>query len=669
MAGAFLAALALRLLYLAAFRSSPFFEHLIVDGAWHDQWAWAWARGTWSMDGQAFFRAPLYPFWLSLIYRVFGHDLAAVRVIQAVVGAGTAAALAGAGHRLGGRTAGWTAGLLTALYGPLVFFDAELLIPNLLLALLAWMLFALAGRPSLRNALVAGALLGLAAVARPNALALLPAAGVWVAWRDRIPGMAGRGLRFGRAGALAGLALLPALVVTGINLAAEGSAVFISSQGGVNFYAGNHPGADGRSVDIPELGPMVSWKEFTQSAERVAEASAGRPLNSGQVSGWWMGRGLRWLREHPGDAAELYLKKLYYLLNAFEIPNNRDLYFGRPGVLRVLVVKTPWLVIPWGLVFPVAVAGAVAAWRDRRRRGVAVLLTGWFVLYGISLLPFFETARFRLPMVLPLVVLAGLAVARPRRAFTGWALAAGLAALVLANSNLVQARVENPGLEMARVGEAMIHGDRLEEGTQLLERAHRRLPRDVAVANLLAEAYSRQGREEDALALYREVARARPEDADARFNLGVSYLQLRRYEAAAVELREAVRLRPGDAGAWVNLGAAEEGAGRIGEAVRAYDRGITLGRTEPLGYLRLGLLFMQQGETRRAVQVLEAGVARIPDHFDLRYQLALVYAAADDPARALEQVDAALRLRPGDPQAVKLRQIVEQRLQGDPGKR
>ena len=45
-------------------------------------WAWDWAQGLWSMNGEPFFRAPLYPFALSLLYRVFGHDLTAVRILS-----------------------------------------------------------------------------------------------------------------------------------------------------------------------------------------------------------------------------------------------------------------------------------------------------------------------------------------------------------------------------------------------------------------------------------------------------------------------------------------------------------------------------------------------------------------------------------------------------------
>jgi tetratricopeptide (TPR) repeat protein len=662
----FVAALLLRLAYVLAFRGSPFFDHLIVDAQWHDEWAWAWARDQWNPAGHAFFRAPLYPLWLSVLYRLFGHDLLAVRLVQAVLGAGTAAAVGGAGYRLGGRGTGYAAGLLAAGYGTLIFFDGELLIPNLLLALLSWALFFLLGSRTWRHALLAGALLGLAAVARPNVLMLIPVAALWVVFAREDAGSApdvgpSRPHRWARGAAVVGLGLLPALVVTGINARQEGAAVFISSQGGVNFYAGNHALASGRSVQIPELTNLTSWRDFVDQAEATAQRDVGRRLDSGEVSNWWLRRGLRWLRAHPGDAARLYLRKAYYLVNGFETPSNRDVYFDPRGPLRALLWKIPFLAVPWGLVFPLAAAGCVLGWRDRRLGAKVRLLAAWSGLYAVSLLPFFINARFRLALAPPVVILAALALSRPRRALVRWPLAAALVVFAVANSNFAGARVENPAQELSRLGDILVRDGRLAEGLDALERAHRLEPASVATATLLAELYARLDRPEDALPLYEFAAGQRPEDADVRFNMAVEYLKLERYEQASQVLETVVRLRPDFAEAWINLGAAYEGRGRIPEAEAAYRRGIDLAPLETLGTLRLAGMFLERGNADQAVTELEAAVDRIRTSFELRYQLALAYAAAGRLEPAREQADIADRLNPQNEEIRRLQAWLESR--------
>ena len=171
---------------------------------------------------------------------------------------------------------GGVAGVLTALYGPLVFFDAELLIPNLLLALLSWCLFMLSGRIWSGSVALAGLLLGLAAIARPNALVLILPVMILVyrrgVWRHVVVVLA--------------LAVVPAIVVTAANAVMERTLVVVASQGGVNFYAGNHSRASGRTVEIPELMNILSWRQFALDAREVAEADEGRGLDSREVSAW-----------------------------------------------------------------------------------------------------------------------------------------------------------------------------------------------------------------------------------------------------------------------------------------------------------------------------------------------------------------------------------------------
>ena len=96
--------------------------------------------------------------------------------------------------------------------------------------------------------------MGLAALARPNALLLAPMLLVWLLWslRERLS----FARRLALAAALsAGVALL-VLPATARNYAVGGDLTLITSSGGSNFFVGNNPEANG-SYRIPRRFPRA----------------------------------------------------------------------------------------------------------------------------------------------------------------------------------------------------------------------------------------------------------------------------------------------------------------------------------------------------------------------------------------------------------------------------
>ena len=93
------------------------------DARGYDQWAQRLAGGDW-IGTDVFYQAPLYPYFLGAIYALAGHDLMAVRIVQAVLGV----ALGGAG-RLRRGASGVAAGRRgggrdpAGVYAPAIFFD------------------------------------------------------------------------------------------------------------------------------------------------------------------------------------------------------------------------------------------------------------------------------------------------------------------------------------------------------------------------------------------------------------------------------------------------------------------------------------------------------------------------------------------------------------------
>src|SRR2546427_12552899 len=79
-------ALLLRGVYLWQLRGSPMVGIVMGDAEAYDRWAQEIASGDW-IGKEIFYQAPLYPYFLGLIYTVAGHSLVCVRLLQMVLGA------------------------------------------------------------------------------------------------------------------------------------------------------------------------------------------------------------------------------------------------------------------------------------------------------------------------------------------------------------------------------------------------------------------------------------------------------------------------------------------------------------------------------------------------------------------------------------------------------
>lgn len=173
-------ALIIRFLYFILHASSPFFEKPLLDQQYYDLCAKQLAgAGGGIIDG---FRPLLYPLFASMFYRMdLGSGMLFTIIAQHLLGIGMTIMVAWLAMRFFESTkAGFIAGLLFCLSAPPLYFEGELLIATLFsfLLLLLWLLYLAASETaSIRRGILlwlgAGATLGLAAQARPNALSLM----------------------------------------------------------------------------------------------------------------------------------------------------------------------------------------------------------------------------------------------------------------------------------------------------------------------------------------------------------------------------------------------------------------------------------------------------------------------------------------------------------------
>lgn len=250
-------ALGLRLAHIAELRArDPLFDTPSVDAQYYDQRAREVAAGDLLAGETLWHHPPGYPYALALVYAATGQthqtpmlerDHWTPRVAQALLGTATVALTLLIAQLLTGSLRwGLVAGLGAACWGPLIYFEGELVPASLIClldALALWLLLAFGqrqGSARLWAWAAAGLLLGLSGITRPNALMVAAALGWWGVFAAR---RAGRSWGTALAGlAVCGLASAAPLVVTyQRNVLLTDEPVVLVTKGGFNLYLGNNP--------------------------------------------------------------------------------------------------------------------------------------------------------------------------------------------------------------------------------------------------------------------------------------------------------------------------------------------------------------------------------------------------------------------------------------------
>lgn len=505
-----LLALALRAAVLIWRRAhDPLFGVPINDAAVYDHWANALAAGRpFGAPESPFYLPPLYPYFLSLVYRFGGAGWWPTAVLQAAGGAVTVVGVHRLGRTLFGHRAGLAAGLLALLLAPPLWCEGWLLPSGLELLLLVLILNTAlwCHRGVRRWALgfgLLGLLLGLAAVNRPQQLLLLMAIPAWLGWTRRRD-------RLAAAGPLALLALGAAAAIMPVtirNLRVSGEPILISANGGMNFYLGNFAGADGRFAMPPDFPPLID--QHPEASRRLAAAATGRALSWSGTSDYWLGQGWRSLSADPGRAARLYLRKLHLLLAWREWDNNFLV-----GWVHRHTGPGRWLVPSVGLLWILALPAMVASLRTRDPRTLAL----WIPL-GVTVLTcllFWVSTRNRLPVMVPLTVFAGASLTRPRQ----WLRAPTLAAVALAATAVFWPTADRErGGFYADLGRAHAERGRIPEARAAFQQALAVEPGLPMALNGLALTYMDAGDPETAIAMLRDLVRRHPDFELARKNL------------------------------------------------------------------------------------------------------------------------------------------------------
>ncbi|MFT5683199.1 MAG: tetratricopeptide (TPR) repeat protein [Myxococcota bacterium] len=559
-----LVAVLLRSLYFVEHSDSPFFHGLLLDAANYDALGFEMATSGGLWEGVLTFN-PLEPLILAVVYSLGGHDLAWPRVVQLAADVAMVAGVSVATSRMVSQRAGLIAGGLAALYGPSIFYAGELLAECWSLSFLALSLAAMTGR-QWGWRLLAGVLMGLAVLGRPNLVLLYPVLAAWWIFSER-----GAGLRR-IAPMLVGMFLVIA-PITGKNLTA-GDPVMITAHGGINLFIGNNPDASGWFKIPRGTGLSGSQEALITSAKRTAEEARGESLRPSEVSDYWNEQAVGFMTRYPVTAAGLMLRKGFYFLNGYEKPMVANYHHAKQHS-----VVLSWMTVGLAPVMILGGLGMVLGWRDRRRLAPLYLLV---ITYAAGVVLFFVSMRYRLPVVAGLLPFAGLAVERLLRARPGPpVIAAGL---------LLSAVVLWPSVRSAE------------------------LPGDMAHTHYYLGSVALQADDPvTAIDHFADALDADPDNARYGHQYGVALYRAERLDEAIAILEQVTAAEPIFLSPYTTLGIAYRKTGDLAAAEATYRRALTVSDRYPFAWYNLGNVLMDMGRKEEAAAAFEETLRLKPD--------------------------------------------------------
>ncbi|HUT28904.1 MAG TPA: tetratricopeptide repeat protein [Sedimentisphaerales bacterium] len=605
----FVLALSVRGLYLYESSDNPTFRAPIVDSLTYDQMARRLVGGE-GLTPDFFWQQFFYPFFLSLVYFFTSCSVVSARIIQLLLGAVTCVLTYRLGAKIFGRPAGVLAGLTVALHGPLMFFEGELLAAGwaaFWAALLILLFLTTAKKKSVWMCVVLGLCGALSVITRPNFIPFFAAGSAWLAAVWLRGHLGPKRVALGLLGMAAGF-LAVTVPVASQNYRLTGSFTFLPGTGGLNLYIGNNP--DFEAVSIR---PGIEW-------QRIVDL----PLKEGRRSRterqeFFYARTFEYMRAEPMSFLKGLLHKGTEFFSSREMPGNIDIYlFTRwSRLLGVLTWKLRGFGFPFGVLLPLSLLGLFFY-----PRKVPAPVWLFLILYPASVILTHVEARYRVPVVPPVCILAGAALVR-------------IAELVRAGDwrRLTAAGIFCAGICFV----CSVAGPFYSE---------RHINYEAELCYGLGDSLEKRGRTEQAIEAYSTAVTLRGDYVEAYHNMALLLVQQRRVPEAIANFNTALELDPENSELHKDLGMALSLQGQSDQAISHYRKALELDPANAKAHSYLGLALAARGSLEEAVRHYREAIRLEPNDADVHYSLGVALQLQAKPAEAVEQYNEALRINP-----------------------
>ena len=660
--------LILRLLYLWEYSQSPFFHSPIVDANSFLKQALFIAEGNWLGRPEPFWQPPLYIYFLAFICWIFPDDyFVMIRLAQIILGLSSIWLLFHIARQYFDTK---TAKFALAIYstcGSILYFELELLAVPLEIFFNLLLLFTIirAIRINLNISwLIVGMVSGVSVLTRPNILLFVVIFCFFLLskrhWKQII------------------LIILPIIAciipVTIRNYSMETDPVLISSNGGINFFIGNSENYQ----EKVSIRPGVHWNELVNEPVLKGFTTAS------EKSDYFLRESLNYIQENKLQYLYSLGKKTFSFWNGIEIKRNTNIYYSRThSQLLSILLWDKWISFPFGIVAPLALLGIGATWRHYKQP--FPILHIYTASYLVSILLFFVTSRYRMPLLPILVCFSAfgaqfifhqLFYGTTKNKFKTVMIFLGL--LIACNWNKAP-QFDTDAQLYFDLGEVALRDKQYELSEKHSRHALRLDPHYNYARHNLAVSLFHQNRMKDALEVAKQSAIENAQRADtqllmariyqfqkkndlakkyfeqsldrnsksgmAQYYYGRFLYKIGDFFTAAIHLTKAIQFLPKDPWIYYDTGRAFHQNNNLDKALNYYESSWNISRSS-IAANAMGAIYLQQGKLDKALFFFKTSLHEDADNIEAKINLATIMIQRGSISEGRKTIQTLLELYP-----------------------
>ncbi len=172
-------------------------------------------------------------------------------------------------------------------------------------------------------------------------------------------------------------------------------------------------------------------------------------------------------------------------------------------------------------------------------------------------------------------------------------------------------------------------------------------PSSSRLYNNLAKAYHDDGKNDELIEILRAAIQLQSDNALAHNNLGNAYKETGNFKEAVRSYQQAIAIDPKHAGPYYNLSTIySDIENKKDEAIALLNKSIELSPNFSKSYNKLGLIYLERGETEKTIELLGCAMKLNPDDPEVYHNFGYVYIQTGDYRTAEDMYLKAIKADP-----------------------